>query len=291
MSGDKPKTIRELIAASRPWLEKKGVDNPRLDAELLVAHALGVRRIDLFLDLDRPLNDDEIARCRALVMRRGQREPVAQIVGEREFYGLSFTVTPDVLVPRPETEHLVETALARTPEDAAGLFVDACTGTGCVAISILKSRPGLRAVATELSSKALAVAAQNAEKHGVTARLTLLEGDLLSPCGNERGVRFIVANPPYIQDGERNDLAPEVVDHEPHLALFGEGPDGLGHHRRILDAARAMVVPGGFVALEIGASQGDACRALSAAGFGGCSVVKDLAGLDRVAVWERAGST
>ncbi len=280
---DGPRTIRELLAATRPWLENKGVDSPRLDAEILVAHGLGLRRLDLFLDLDKPLSDDEIARCRALVVRRGQREPTAQIIGEREFYGLAFKVTPDVLVPRPETEHLVELALARTAPAGGGdaVFVDACTGSGCVAVAVLKHRPLLRAVATDLSAAALAVARDNAERHGVDDRLELREGDLLAPCVDLRGVAFVVANPPYVRLDEKGALAPEVRDHEPALALFGEDADGLGHHRRILRQAGPLLRDDGFVALEIGAGQGEACRAL------GATIDRDLAGLDRVAVWAR----
>ena len=277
---DTPRTIRSFVAATKPWLEKKGVDNARLDAELLVAHALGVKRIELFMDLDRPLSDDEIAGVRELVRRRGQREPIALILGAREFFGLSFVVTKDVLVPRPETEHLVELALARTAADEDALFVDVCTGSGCVALAILAHRPKLRAIATDVSPKALAVARDNASKLGVADRVDFREGDLLQPLAGDAGdVAFIVGNPPYIRADERASLAPEVRDHEPSLALFGEGDDGLGHHRRILEQARP--VNARFVALEIGAGQGDACRAL------GAVVHKDLAGLERVAVFER----
>ena len=277
---DTPRTIRSFVAATKPWLEKKGVDNARLDAELLVAHALGVKRIELFMDLDRPLSDDEIAGVRELVRRRGQREPIALILGAREFFGLSFIVTKDVLVPRPETEHLVELALARTAADEDALFVDVCTGSGCVALAILAHRPKQRAIATDVSPKALAVARDNASKLGVADRVDFREGDLLQPLAGDAGdVAFIVGNPPYIRADERASLAPEVRDHEPSLALFGEGDDGLGHHRRILEQARP--VNARFVALEIGAGQGDACRAL------GAVVHKDLAGLERVAVFER----
>jgi release factor glutamine methyltransferase len=284
------RTVKDLLAATRPWLEKKGVASARLDAELLVAHALGMKRLDLYLDLDRPLTDEEIARCRALVVRRGAREPVAHILGEREFWGLPFTVTKDVLVPRPETEHLVEAALARVPAEASGLFVDACTGSGCVAIAILKERPGLRAIATDLSPAALAVARENAARLGVADRLELLEGDLLEPVLERvEELLFVVANPPYIRADERAALAPEVGAHEPAVALFGEGADGLGHHRRILARAGLLLPPGrGFVALEIGAGQGDACRAFDVPGFGAPAIEKDLGGLDRVCVFARA---
>lgn len=281
-----PRTIRELIAVSRPWLQKRGVDNPRLDAELLIAHALGLKRIELFMDWDRPLSDDEIARSRELIRRRGAREPVSLITGTQDFWTLTFLVTKDTLAPRPETELLVEHVLARVPKDATGTFVDVCTGTGCIAITVLHERPGLRAIATELSPAALEVARENAARNAVAERIELRLGDLLSPC-RERGLLFAVANPPYITEAERASLAPEVGLHEPALALFGEEADGLGHHRRILDEARERVVEGGFCALEIGAAQGTAAGAIDVPGWRCTGTLKDLAGLDRVVVWDR----
>jgi release factor glutamine methyltransferase len=277
-------TIRELIKATTPWLEKKGVDNARLDAELLVAHALGLSRVQLYTDLDRPLGDDEVTKCRALVVRRGQREPVSQIVGAREFFGLRFLVTKDVLTPRPETEHLVEAALNRVG-DVDGTFVDACTGSGCVALAILSRRQQLRAIATDQSAAALAVAKQNAAALRLEERVDFRETDLLANVDVE--ARFVVANPPYITKRERDDLAPEVKDHEPALALFGEGDDGLGHHRRILEQSKRVVVAGGFVALEIGAAQGEIARNLVVDGFGAAVIERDLDGRDRVAIWSR----
>jgi hypothetical protein len=181
-----PRTIRELAEASRPWLEKRGVDNPRLDAELLIAHALGMKRVDLYMDWDRPLSDDEIAKCRELVKRRGAREPVSLILGAREFWGLPFVVTKDTLAPRPETELLVELTLARVAKDAATTFVDACTGTGCVAIALLKERPSLRAIVTDISPAALDVARENARRNGVADRFDAREGDLLAAVKEER---------------------------------------------------------------------------------------------------------
>jgi release factor glutamine methyltransferase len=276
------------------------VDESRLDAELLIAHALGVKRIDLFLDLDRPLTDDEVSKCRALVARRGKREPTAHILAAREFYGLAFEVGPDVLVPRPDTETLVEIALREVAADADGVFVDACTGSGCVAISILAHRPLLRAVATDISPAALAVARRNAARHGVDARVDFQEGDLLAPllaAGAGDGhvavdggatVRFVVANPPYIRADEMPALAPEVKDFEPRVALLGEDADGLGHHRRLLQQARALVAVGGFCALEIGAEQGEAARAIRVDGWSDGAIEKDLSRTDRVLFARRA---
>lgn len=283
---DKPRTVRALLAATTPWLTARGVDSARTDAELMIAHVLGLRRLDLYLDLDRPLDDDELARCRALVARRGKREPVAYLLGNKEIHGLSFEVSPDVLVPRPETEHLIEEALARLSPDAIGTFVDACTGTGCVAIAILVKRPGLRAIATDVSSAACEMAKKNAERHGVADRLQVRHGDLLAPCTDVTDALAVVANPPYVREDERGLLAPEL-SFEPGLALFGEGKDALGHHRRLLVEAAGLVRGGGFVACEIGASQREAVCALPHEGFEPAIVTNDLAGLPRVACWAR----
>lgn len=283
---DKPRTVRALLAATTPWLAARGVEGARTDAEILIAHALGLRRLDLYLDLDRPLDDDELARARALVARRGKREPVAYLVGTRELYGLAFEVTPDVLVPRPETEHLIEAALARLPVDAVGTIVDACTGSGCVAVAILHKRPGLRAIATDLSAAACAVARANAERHGVADRMEVRAGDLLAPCSEVTDALAVVANPPYLRDDEKASLAPEL-SFEPALALFGEGEDALGHHRRLLLEARPVLVSGGLLACEIGASQREQVCALPHEGFEPALVSTDLAGRPRVACWRR----
>lgn len=291
MSDKPPHTIRELAEASRPWLEKKGVDNPRLDAELLIAHALGMKRLDLYMDWDRPLSDAEIAKCRELVRRRGAREPVSLILGQREFWGLPFIVTKDTLAPRPETELLVELTLARVPKDAQGTFADACTGTGCVAIALLKERQGLRAIATDLSRAALDVARDNAARIGVADRFDAQEGDLLSTVTStvSKGppLAFVVANPPYIMESERAALAPEVRDHEPALALFGEDADALGHHRRLLAQAAPLVPAGAFASFEIGAAQGAAAQGIAVDGWRCEGVARDLARLDRVVTFVR----
>ena len=281
-----PKTIRALIQATAPWLASRGADNGRTEAELLIGHALSMRRLDLYLDLERPLTDDEIARCRALVKRRGQGEPLAYITGEREFYGLALHVSPDVLIPRPDTETLVEAALARLPEDVEGVVVDVGTGSGCVALALLQQREGLRVVAVDVSEQALAVARKNAERHGLADRLELRQGDLLGPCSDVDGALLVVSNPPYVIKGSAL-LHKDVAAFEPALALYGEGDDGLGHHRRILAAAGPLLGPQGAVLLEIGADQGAAARALLAPPFVAVDVLSDLAGHTRVVVLSR----
>jgi release factor glutamine methyltransferase len=285
-STNEPRTIRALLAATTPWLQKKGSPSARLDAELLIGHALQLRRLDLYLDLDRPLTDDEIERCRALVKRRGTGEPVAYILGQREFWGLALKVTSAVLVPRPETELLVELALKLLPDDVEGTIVDVGTGSGCIALALLSEREGLRAIAVDLSADALAVAAVNAAATGVTDRIEFRQGDLLSHCGDVRDARLIVSNPPYVRRGDPA-LGVDVAKHEPALALYGEGDDALGHHRRIVAAAGALLADDGAVLLEIGAEQGAGARALLAPPFSSVEVVRDLSQLDRVVVLRR----
>ena len=286
MQPDAPRTIRALLAATTPWLAKKNSPSPRLDAELLIGHALSLRRIALYMDLDRPLDEGELERCRALVKRRGTGEPIAYITGQKEFWGLTLAVTPAVLIPRPDTERLVELALARIPADSDGVVVDVCTGSGCVALALLSARAQLRVIATDLSAAALAVAAENARSLGLAERLTLREGDLLTPCADVRGARLIVANPPYVARGSTL-LEPGVAAFEPSLALYGEGDDALDHHRRIVAAAPALLADDGAVLLEIGTDQGAAATRLATADLPRVSLERDLDGHDRVVVLQR----
>lgn len=281
-----PRTIRALIQATAPWLKQRGADNGRTEAELLVGHALSMRRLDLYLDLERPLSNDEVTRCRALVKRRGQGEPLAYITGEREFYGLSLHVSPDVLIPRADTETLVEASLACLPEDVEGVVVDVGTGSGCIALALLAQREGLRVIAIDLSAQALAMAKKNAERHGLLHRLELREGDLLGPCADVKGALLVVSNPPYVLRGSAL-LHKDVANFEPALALYGEDDDGLGHHRRIIAAAAGLLHEQGRVLLEIGADQGEAARSLLLPGFAHIEVKADLAGHPRVVVLAR----
>lgn len=280
-----PRTIRELLRVSIDWLTARGSDSPRLDAELLLGHALGENRLQLYLDLDRPLTDAERDAYRQLLARRGRHEPVAYILGEKEFYGLPMVVSPAVLVPRPDTETLVDLALACLDPDEEDVVVDLCTGSGCVAVALLSERPKLKVIATDLSPEALEVARLNAERNAVAARLELRTGDALAPVAELRDVKLVVGNPPYIRLRDREDLMADVVDHEPALALFGEGDDGLGVHRRVLADVRAMLHPGGAVILEAGFDQGDELLRLPHPGLGEASLYRDLAGNIRGAQW------
>lgn len=278
-------TIQRVLAWTGEYFERQGTDSPRLTAELLLAHALGCDRVRLYVDFDRPLNKDELAAFRSLVTRRASGEPTYFILGRREFYGRPFHVDPRVLIPRPETEHLVDAALEKLPEDAPGPVLDLCTGSGAIAVSLAAERQALAVVATDLSAGALEVAALNARALGVEGRVELLNGDLYEPVAG-RVFELIVANPPYLRSGEIDGLSREVR-REPRGALDG-GPDGLDLVRRIAAQAPGALAPGGWLMLEIGAEQGEATRTLfEAAGLVDAQVRKDLAGLDRIALARR----
>jgi release factor glutamine methyltransferase len=286
IGGPQPRSIRELLAVSTRWLEDKGSESARTDAELLLAHALGESRLGLYLDLDRPLSDKERDAFRPLLARRGRAEPVAYILEEKEFYGLPFKVGPAVLVPRPDTESLVEQALARLPEGQEGLVLDVCTGSGCVAVALAHARPGLKVLATDLARDALAVAAENVARHRLTERVELRAGDALEPLQGVLGALLLVSNPPYIRRADEPTLMPDVRGYEPAAALFGEDEDGLGVHRRLLRGARRHLGPRGAVLLECGYDQGEALAALEAPGLGFAGLYKDLGGHSRGGVWD-----
>ena len=272
-------TPLKLLAWSQEWFAKKGVDSPRLTGELLLSHALRCDRVRLYLDFDKPLGEAELGTFRELVRRRADGEPTAYILGRREFWGRPFLLTPDVLVPRPETELLVEAALAALPEGGSAL--DLCAGSGAVGVTLALERPGARVVATELSPAALAVARRNAEALGAT--LELLEGDLYAPA--PAGARFdvVVSNPPYVPSGELPGLSREVR-REPAMALDG-GPDGLALLRRIVTEAPRWLAPGGALILEMHESHAETLPALCReAGFATAEARRDLAGLWRYVV-------
>lgn len=276
-------TTRRVLTWTTQHFEKKAVDSARLTAEILLAHVLGCDRVKLYVELDRPLAKEELATFRALIERRMQGEPTAYLTGSRHFYGLPFKVDARVLVPRPETELLVEAILRNVPKDAPARLLDLCTGSGCVAVAFAVERPQASVWATDLSKDACDVAKENAETHGVGARVTIKEGDLYAPL--PPGVLFdaIASNPPYIPSAEIPGLMPEVRK-EPLLALDG-GADGLTVIRRIVADARGRLKAGGALALEITEHQGKAVSELmTAAGFVDVRVEKDLARLERLVV-------
>jgi release factor glutamine methyltransferase len=275
-------TVRRVLDWTRQHFEKQQIDSARLTAELLLTHVLKLKRVALYMDLDRPLEKEELATYRALIQRRLAGEPTQYLVGAWEFYGRTFFVDPRVLIPRPETELLVEAVLRALPKDAPCRVLDLCTGSGCIATTIAAERPQASVWATDLSPDALAVARSNAERHHVDGRVTFFEGDLFGPL--PQGARFdaVVSNPPYVKTGELAGLQREVQK-EPRLALDG-GADGLIFLRRIIDAAQASLVPGGLLALELGEDQGAAVKELlTRAKFHDVRVQPDLERHDRMA--------
>ena len=284
--------VGEILGKTASWLAGRGFESARLEAELLMAHVLGTDRLSLYLDRDRPLVEEEIDAYRELVRRRAGGEPVAYLTGTREFYGLDFRLTSGVLVPRPETEMLVD----RARELGAGRILDLCTGSGCVAITIAVRLPDAQVTATDSSGVALAVARENARTHGVDTRVRFLEGDLFaclgpapdsdpdsdsdSATGSTPGGRFdlVVANPPYVPLGQ----ATEVGRHEPALALYA-GADGLDLVRRIVAEAPRWLESHGTLLVEIGEDQDSAALALASSGdYASAEVHRDLSGHPRV---------
>ncbi len=275
-----PKTIRFVLGATTALFEERGIPSARLDAEVLLAHVLGCARIQLYTDHDRPLAEVELEPYRALVRRRLQREPVAYLTGAREFRGLRLRADARALVPRPETEHLVDEAIARAGDRAGLRVADVATGSGAVAIALacaLGERA--RVWATDRSPAALDLARQNVDQVGVT--VTLLEGDLTAPLLPLAPFDLVTANLPYLTGDEMDARAPELR-FEPELALAG-GADGLDLIRRLVAEAPPLLGNGAALCLEIGAGQAEAVLALfEPAGWSDRRLVRDLAGLPRV---------
>jgi release factor glutamine methyltransferase len=276
-------TLAEVLRRSTEYLESRGSPTPRLDAELLLSHGLALSRLELYTQFDRPLTDDELTACRELVRRRGAREPVAYVIGHWGFRRLDLAVDARVLVPRPETELLVERCLQLLEGTEGPAVVDVGTGSGAIALALKDERPDARITACDVSEDALAVASGNAERLGLD--VTFVQSDLLS--GIEGGpFELIVSNPPYVSSAEIATLEPEVADHEPRLATDA-GDDGLEVYRRLLPQAAERLAAGGWLVLECGAGQSPALVAeLRALGYGEPAVDLDLSGIDRV-VWAR----
>jgi release factor glutamine methyltransferase len=283
----------EVVRLSTGYLQSHGSGSARLDAELLAATALRIRRLDLYLQFDRPLEDEQLGTIRELVRRRGEGEPVAHITGEREFHGRAFTVSPDVLIPRPETETLVDLALDRAralrPDGDGLCIVDAGTGSGCVAVTLAAELTGVQVIATDVSDAALAVAAANARRHEVADRVEFAGGSWCDPVRG-REVDLVVSNPPYIPTGELDGLARDVREHEPIMALDG-GLDGLDAYRSLLPSVATVLAPGGWAAVEIDIRAAGAVQAAGRAAFGETSLTAvhpDLTGRPRVVTFRRS---
>ena len=292
-----PWTVGRLLQWTTDYLKDHGSESPRLDAEVLLAHALGCQRIELYTAFEDTPGEEARSAFRALVRRRAEGVPVAYMVGRREFYSLSFRVTPDVLIPRPETELLVVAVLdlAKTYSpiplgEGPGMRVgrelaiaDVGTGSGVIAICLAKHLPTCRVTAVDLSPAALAVAEENAREHGLSDRIDFLRSDLLAAVPREQAFDFIVSNPPYVTSAEMDGLAADVRKHEPRMALEA-GPRGGEVVERLVVEASDRLRPGGHLLMEISPTIHDAVRAIleSDARFDLAPTIKDLARLPRV---------
>jgi release factor glutamine methyltransferase len=275
-------TVVDVLRRTEGWLRGRGVPTPRLDAEVLLGHVLGVERLQLYLMFDRPLAADELERLRPLVRRRGQREPVAWIVGHKGFHALDLQVGPGVLVPRPDTETLVEAATAwiRADGDDPVFVADVGCGSGAVGLALAHALPAVRVYAIDRMPAPVATTRTNVAALGLGDRVAVLAGDLLEPVPPHRPLDWVVSNPPYVPTADIDALEPEVSRHEPREALDG-GPDGLDVVRRLVAAARPRVRRG--LLLEIGHDQADRVEAiLTRAGFTEVTTWRDLGGHRRV---------
>ena len=278
-------TIGRILKWTENFFREKGIESPRLDAEVLLAYLLQKERIYLYVHFDEPLERAELARFHEMVKKRVQRVPVAYILGEKEFMGLTFKVTSDTLVPRPDTEVLVQAAIERLKAlGRPAKFADIGTGTGAICLSVLHYTEDTTAATVDISPTARAVAEENAVALGLTERVTFYTGDLLEPL-KEQKFAAILSNPPYIPDGDVAGLQAEVRLSEPPTALAG-GADGLDFYRRLCSEGPELLENGGFMAFEVGVGQAHAVEALAKENelIARTEIIKDLAGIERVVV-------
>lgn len=291
MVGATPPTIADLLSKSAAWLKDKGCTSPRLDAELLLAEVLGMSRVDLYVKFDQPLIPSEIDSYREFIRRRAESEPVAYILGRAYFHNLEIKVNGSVLIPRPETEHLVAAAIEFLMEGdwpSPPEVLDLCTGSGAIAIAIAKGFPEADITASDASGEALALAAENATLTGVAPRIRFVQSDLFEDIDPVATYDLIVANPPYISAEEWDTLPRDVREFEPREALYG-GTDGLDFYRLLAEQAPQQLKPLGGLVLETGSTQAVAVKdILEAVGhFKSVGVFQDYAGLDRVVAAQR----
>lgn len=288
-----PKTVGGLLSWARLALQDAKVGNPSQEASWLVAFALGVQSHQLVTDAEQPVSVDRWRLAETLIARRSAREPLQYLLGTQEFCGLEFHVNPAVLIPRPETELLVQEVIRRGGVGSGSVVVDVGTGSGCVAITLATILSGTRVLAIDQSPEALIVARANAVKHGVGDRMEWLTGDLLRPLEQKAlvgGVDVMVSNPPYIAEEDWAQLQPEVRLFEPRMALIG-GPQGTEVHRRLLEEAREYLAPGGILLMEVGQGQAPAVRRMAeeVGSYVGIRVVEDEAGIERVVIAQQNG--
>ena len=286
-------TIQKLLNWITEYFTDKGIDSPRLSAELLLSHVVGLKRIELYTQFDKTVTKQQLDRLHDLVKRAGQHEPVAYLVGKTQFYSLEINVTNDCMIPRPETELLVERAIEFLRGREGPQFVcDLCTGCGCIAIAIARNYSDANIIATDISDAAINVSARNIEKHQLRNRIKLLCGDLFDPVVPQLDVSkfdLIVCNPPYVSAGEYEKLEANVKDYEPKSALFA-GDDGLDIHRRICERVGQFLKPDAALMLEIGYAQGQVVKELleKTGAFAEIKIEKDFHDNDRIAIALRA---
>jgi release factor glutamine methyltransferase len=280
------RTLRAVMMESAQFLFGAGIESAQIDAEVLLRRVLGIEKAQLYSIFDEPLSTDRQSQFQEMLLRRAQREPVAYIAGRKEFWSLDFIVTGDVLIPRPETELLVEVGIERLAHfvDKPPHILDLGTGSGVIAVCLAKERLDARIWAVDISAAALEIACTNVKRHGVSDRVHLVQGDLFAALGAEkRGFDLIVSNPPYVRTGEISMLAPEIREWEPMTALDG-GVDGMETYHRIIGKAHEYLGPGGHIVLEIGSDLGKTVAGLFTRSgcYGPVSVYQDYAGKDRV---------
>jgi release factor glutamine methyltransferase len=285
-------SLGSAVPDMRRRLEAAGIESAEEEALWLIEHALALTGLHQIVDRDRVLTDREIAKLHDVATRRVAREPLQYILGTQEFCGLEFEVNPTVLIPRPETELLAHEIIRRLPQGTPPTLMDVGTGSGCLAVTLARSIPQARILATDISTQALETAMRNARRHGVDSSITWLHGDLLGPLrglGLEGSMHAILANPPYIRESEWAGLQPEVSRYEPRLALVA-GPRGTEVHERLLREALFYLMPGGWLAMEVGEGQSlELCSKIAAMpDYERVEVVPDEAGINRVVIVRRA---
>ena len=273
------KTIKEILSLSTDYLTKHNCPSPRLEAEWLISHALGLTRMDLYMQHDRPLDEDELGKIRPMLDRRGKHEPVQYICGSTEFYGIEIHCGPGVLIPRPETERLVDLALEKV--EGKVRILDVCTGTACIALALAKELPDAEIIAIDLSPEALKYAQKNKDFHKLD-NVTLLQGDLFAPLATQEPFDLIVSNPPYVTEEEYVSLDSEVKAFEPQSALTAPNA-GLEILYRLAVEAKDLLKPGAYLLCEMGIEQGPATSEFFAQhGYEDVQVVQDYTSRDRI---------
>ena len=280
-------TIKRLLDWTAEFFKEQGADQPRLDAEVLLAEALECQRIELYTRFDEEVIDPGLSKFREWVRRHAQGEPVAYLVGHREFFSLDFVVTPEVLIPRPETEHLVLLVLdlikQHFPDQDPVKIVDVGTGSGCLAIAIAQQCPRARLLGVDVSAGALEIAQQNVTAHDLQQRVLLAEGSLLDPVQHPQAVQIVVSNPPYIGQAERDQLPVSVRDYEPATALFSTDDRGMATTQELINQFVQRCSPGSWLAVETSPMLAqDLAACFRQAGLAGVQVGRDYANLDRV---------